>query len=448
MSDGLPRRLRRHVQADVPEAGHHAVRDRRRREGAQAPSACTAATSSTGTRTAWRSASAASCAPASARPAASTCAAPTTTADDPVSPGERYGFVYEINYLRCIHCDLCVEACPTEAITETKLFEFSFTNRQDAIYTKAELLVGDDGRPQHLPWEDWRPGEDQHTSAWMRATVARRRRRLRGHASAGPASSATACAPPEKGQAVSRTADARRPTTTTTTGTTATDHGASTVESVIFCVCALIVLGGAFGVIWSRNPVHSALSLVATLFGVAVLFLNQNAQLLAAVQVIVYTGAIVVLILFVLMLLGVDSDEDIDAEPLVGQRTLAAIAAVALFVHRVRRVRHRRHRGRHRHPELRQRPDRHHAARPTSPAASRSIPSWPPSTTARTSTRSAGCSSPTTPSPSRSPRRCSPSPWSAPSCWPGARRTSSRSRSPRTSTTRTSTTIETERTSR
>src|SRR5439155_27089374 len=53
--------------------------------------------------------------------------------DDPVSPGERYGFVYEINYLRCIHCDLCVEACPTEAITETKLFEFSFTNRQDAI---------------------------------------------------------------------------------------------------------------------------------------------------------------------------------------------------------------------------------------------------------------------------------------------------------------------------
>ena len=40
--------------------------------------------------------------------------------DDPVSPGERYGFVYEINYLRCIHCDLCVEACPTEAITETQ----------------------------------------------------------------------------------------------------------------------------------------------------------------------------------------------------------------------------------------------------------------------------------------------------------------------------------------
>ena len=115
---------------------------------ATSPSASTAATSSTATRTAWRSASAASCAPACARPGASTCAGADNPPDDPVSPGERYGFVYEINYLRCIHCDLCVEACPTEAITESKLFEFSFTNRQDAIYTKAELVVDDDG---HAP---------------------------------------------------------------------------------------------------------------------------------------------------------------------------------------------------------------------------------------------------------------------------------------------------------
>jgi len=91
--------------------------------------------------------------------------------DAPVSPGERYGFVYEINYLRCIHCDLCVEACPTEAITETKLFEFSFSNRADAIYTKDELLVGDDGRARRQPWELWLGGEDDETSAWMRATA-------------------------------------------------------------------------------------------------------------------------------------------------------------------------------------------------------------------------------------------------------------------------------------
>jgi NADH-quinone oxidoreductase subunit I len=93
--------------------------------------------------------------------------------EDPISPGERYGFVYEINYLRCIHCDLCVEACPTEAITESKLFEFSFTNRDDAIYTKAELVVDDDGQPQRLPWEDWSDAATvvPHTSAWVRATA-------------------------------------------------------------------------------------------------------------------------------------------------------------------------------------------------------------------------------------------------------------------------------------
>jgi len=85
--------------------------------------------------------------------------------DAPVSPGERYGFVYEINYLRCIHCDLCVEACPT------KLFEFSFTNRDDAIYTKDELLVDDHGRARRQPWELWLGGEDDDTSAWMRATA-------------------------------------------------------------------------------------------------------------------------------------------------------------------------------------------------------------------------------------------------------------------------------------
>ena len=100
--------------------------------------------------------------------------------ESPTSPGERFGYVYEINYLRCIHCDLCVEACPTQAITESKLFEFSFTNRDDAIYTKKELVVGDDGKPQQMPWEDWRPGDDEMTSAGCGPHLTRRRPPLRG----------------------------------------------------------------------------------------------------------------------------------------------------------------------------------------------------------------------------------------------------------------------------
>ena len=126
--------------------------------------------------------------------------------DDPVSPGERYGFVYEINYLRCIHCDLCVEACPTEAITETKLFEFSFTNRQDAIYTKAELLVDDDGQPQQLPWEDWRDARRSSRARRPGCAPPRRPAAPPTRASSrGRASSATACSPsPSRGQTAAR----------------------------------------------------------------------------------------------------------------------------------------------------------------------------------------------------------------------------------------------------
>jgi len=94
-------------------------------------------------------------------------------------------------------------------------------------------------------------------------------------------------------------------------------------DAITFAVAAVICLVGALGVVLARNPVHSALMLVMTLFGVAVLFVEENAQFLAAVQVIVYAGAIVVLFLFVIMLLGVDRKEVIGKEPLPGQRPVA-----------------------------------------------------------------------------------------------------------------------------
>jgi NADH-quinone oxidoreductase subunit J len=91
----------------------------------------------------------------------------------------------------------------------------------------------------------------------------------------------------------------------------------------VFSVAAAIIIAGAIGVVVARNPVHSALMLVMTLFGVAVMFVLQQASFLAAVQVIVYAGAIVVLFLFVIMFLGVDREEDVADEPLRGQRPLA-----------------------------------------------------------------------------------------------------------------------------
>ena len=103
------------------------------------------------------------------------------------------------------------------------------------------------------------------------------------------------------------------------------------VELVVFVIAGAACLAGALGVVFSENPVHAALSLVGTLFGIAVLFVAQEANFLAAVQVIVYAGAIVVLILFVLMLLGVDEVEDLRIEPLVGQRVAAAIVALGVL---------------------------------------------------------------------------------------------------------------------
>ena len=99
----------------------------------------------------------------------------------------------------------------------------------------------------------------------------------------------------------------------------------SKVDAGVFAASAVIVLAGAIGVVISSNPVHAALSLVMTLFGVAVLFVAQEAHFLAAVQVIVYAGAIVVLFLFVIMLIGVDRPENVRAEPLRGQRPLALL---------------------------------------------------------------------------------------------------------------------------
>lgn len=89
---------------------------------------------------------------------------------------------------------------------------------------------------------------------------------------------------------------------------------ASKVDTIVFFAAGMMCIIGALGVVLHRNPVHSALFLVLTLFGVAVLFVAQSAHFLAAVQVIVYAGAVVVLFLFVIMLIGVDRAEKLGVE--------------------------------------------------------------------------------------------------------------------------------------
>jgi NADH-quinone oxidoreductase subunit J len=101
---------------------------------------------------------------------------------------------------------------------------------------------------------------------------------------------------------------------------------------IVFIVGAAMILTGAFGVILLRNPVHCALMLVVTLFGVALEFIDQAADFLAAVQIIVYAGAIVILFLFVIMFLGVDRREAAGSEPTRFQRPLAALLGIVVLI--------------------------------------------------------------------------------------------------------------------
>ena len=100
----------------------------------------------------------------------------------------------------------------------------------------------------------------------------------------------------------------------------------------VFAIGAAMILTGALGVILLRNPVHCALMLVITLFGIALEFIDQSADFLAAVQIIVYAGAVVILFLFVIMFLGVDRKEAIGAEPKKFQRPLAIILGIVALV--------------------------------------------------------------------------------------------------------------------
>lgn len=79
------------------------------------------------------------------------------------------------------------------------------------------------------------------------------------------------------------------------------------VGNVFFCLCSLVSLVGAVGTVISRNPIRSAVGLLTCILGIAGLFLMLSAQFLAAIQLIVYAGAVVVLFVFVIMVLGPDA---------------------------------------------------------------------------------------------------------------------------------------------
>jgi NADH-quinone oxidoreductase subunit J len=103
----------------------------------------------------------------------------------------------------------------------------------------------------------------------------------------------------------------------------------STGEAIAFWILGPLALAGALGMLFSRNAVHSALWLVVTMLSLGVLYMVQQAPFLGFVQIIVYTGAIMMLFLFVLMMVGRDSSDSV-VEVLRGQRLWAGVLGVGL----------------------------------------------------------------------------------------------------------------------
>src|ERR1700755_987083 len=98
---------------------------------------------------------------------------------------------------------------------------------------------------------------------------------------------------------------------------------------VLFFVCAVACVVGAIATVSARNPVRGAVGLLTTIVGIAALFLQLDAQFLAAIQLIVYAGAVVVLFVFVIMLLGPDAG---DGEGTVARARVARYGVGAFFV--------------------------------------------------------------------------------------------------------------------
>ncbi len=103
------------------------------------------------------------------------------------------------------------------------------------------------------------------------------------------------------------------------------------VESVVFWVASALAIAGGLGVVSSRGAIYSALSLILTLSQLAVLFLLLNAQFIAAAQILIYAGAVMVLFLFVITLLGVQEYEFMGRH-LPGQRAFSMIFAALLLL--------------------------------------------------------------------------------------------------------------------
>ena len=224
------------------------------------------------------------------------------TEEERYSPGERYGRVYQINYARCILCGLCIEACPTRALTMTNEFELADTlPRERSSTPRSSCSRGLEEGMVDSPHSIF-PGTDEQD--YYRGLVTE----------AAPGTVRQVAV--SKGEAEEDAPPARRRRRNDRLAAASTT---STGEAVQFWVLGTVAVIGALCTILMRRAVHSALCLAGTMIVLAVFYLANGAYFLGVVQIVVYTGAIMMLFLFVVMLVGVTAADSLK-ETLKGQR--------------------------------------------------------------------------------------------------------------------------------
>ena len=239
------------------------------------------------------------------------------TEEERFSPGERYGRVYQINYLRCIFCGLCIEACPTRALTMTNEYELADDNRAEPDLQKEELLaplLPGMAPPPH-PMVDGHDEQDYYHG-----------RGRPGHARAG------ASTPPTPSRAAHRRPTGRAEDDVTARRTLLaarrTDdrhrRGGHLLDPRADRRARRARHDAS-----PRRPCTPRCCSPLMMLCLGVLYLAQDAPFLGVVQIVVYTGAVMMLFLFVLMLVGVDSSDSL-VETLRGQRWAALLLAPRL----------------------------------------------------------------------------------------------------------------------
>lgn len=114
----------------------------------------------------------------------------------------------------------------------------------------------------------------------------------------------------------------------TSLAASSSSSSSSTGEAWVFWICAILALIGGLGMLLSKKPVHSALFVALTMINLAIIYVSLSAPFLGMVQIIVYTGAVMMLFVFVMMIVGVDASDSL-VETIKGQRWLAVILVIA-----------------------------------------------------------------------------------------------------------------------